>query len=228
MTTIVSIFTIIAALSTVIYTIITVRTLKEIRKQRETTYMPNVILGDSGFTMCINESLDFETISFEDVKTKEKSKECYLNIYNIGLASATDLSFKFEFNDQSLAKIATDSIPKLHIEILSNGFISIDYKNLQTAHNLYGQKYFSKDFLLPVNIDNSSLRLNLPSYVIYVIYFLVYKIDDNYDILKNLPDFKLLIEFIDINDKKFVKSYNLNLNIFPMTKTDVIFEILKK
>ena len=49
MTTVVSIFTIISAIAAVIYAIITFKTLKEIKAQRETTYRPDIIIDEGLF-----------------------------------------------------------------------------------------------------------------------------------------------------------------------------------
>ncbi|MFI8606659.1 hypothetical protein ACIGCP_19490 [Cellulophaga baltica] len=228
MTTIVSIFAIIAAISTVIYTIITVKTLKEIRKQRETTYLPNVILGESSYTMLANDNLNHSSILFEDIRSKIKSKYCYLNIYNIGLASAKNLKFTFNINNDKFIDIANKEIEGLSISKLKNGFLSMDYKQYKSGHNLTAQTNREKDFLIPVNIENKSFQLELPSYLVSILYILTYDIENNYEVLKDLPNFDLEIEYEDLNNKKHWIGYKLSFNIFSMTKTDVIFEIKKE
>ncbi|MDN3725552.1 hypothetical protein QRD02_14295 [Aequorivita sp. SDUM287046] len=228
MTTIVSIFAIIAAISTVIYTVITVKTLKEIRRQRETTYLPNVILGESSYTMLIDDKLKHNSILFEDIKSKIKSKHCFLNIYNIGLASAKNLKFTFNINDQEYIKLASKNIDGLEISEMGNGFLSIEHKELKSGHNLSAQKYREKDFLIPINIENKSFQLELPNYLMSILFLLVYNLEDNYELLEELPYFELKIEYEDLSNKTHWINYQIKFNIFSMTKTDVIFEILKE
>ncbi len=228
MTTIVSIFAIIAAISTVIYTIITVKTLKEIKRQRETTYLPNVVLGESSYTMEIDESLNHNSIMFEDSTTKMKTKNCYLNIYNIGLASAKNLKFLFKINDNKFIDLAKENVNGIEISEMGNGFLSIKHKQLNSGHNLATQKNSTKDFLIPVNIENKPFQLELPYYLMSILFLLVYNLKDNYDLLSNLPHFDLKIEYEDLSNKEHFINYQLKFNIFSMTQTDVIFEILKE
>ncbi len=228
MTTIVSIFAIIAAISTVVYTIITIKTLKELKRQRETTYLPNVILGESSYTMLIDSNLNHNSIQFEDVNSKIKTKNCYLNIYNIGLASAKNLNFTYEIDNENIIKLASENVKKLAINELKNGWLSIDYKEFKSSHNLLAQKNREKDFLIPVNIENRPFQLELPSYLLSILYILTYDIEENYELLQNIPEFSLKIEYEDLNNKKHWINYQLKFNIFAMTKTDVIFEVRKE
>jgi len=227
MTTIVSIFAIIAAISTVIYTFITVKTLKEIKRQRETTYLPNVILGESSYTMKIDENLKHTSIQFEDTTSKTKTKDCFLNIYNIGLASAKNLNFLFEINDDKFIELIKKNVSEVEIAELGNGFLSIKHKEFNGGHNLAAQKNKSKDFLIPINIENKPYKLELPSYLMTILYLLVYNLEDNYELISNLPHFDLKIKYEDLSNKQHFINYQLKLNIFSMTQTDVIFEILK-
>jgi hypothetical protein len=228
MTTLVSIFAIIAAISTVIYTFVTVKTLKEIKRQRETTYLPNVVLGESSYTMKIDKDLKHNSIQFEDVTTKIKTNDCFLNIYNIGLASAKNLNIIFEINDNKFIELIKENISEVEIAELGNGFLSIKHKEFNGGHNLAAQKNKSKDFLIPINIENKPFKLELPSYLMTILYLLVYNLEDNYELISDLPHFDLKIKYEDLSNKQHFINYQLKLNVFAMTKTDVIFEIIKE
>lgn len=220
-------FAIISALATVVYTIITIRTLKEIKIQRETTYLPNLVLGDSFFTMYINENLSLDNIEFEELDSKIKSKKCNLKIYNIGFASAKDVKVKFEIDNEKFFQIIKDNYPTFEIEKLNNPqFISYKYEKIREMHNIIAQSSKEIEFILPVNTNSTPFLVEVPAYFIRILSLITYKIDD-YDILQDLPTFNLNISFKDLANKKHSISYQLGFNIFSMSKTDTIFEIIK-
>lgn len=218
-------FAIISALATVIYTFITIKTLKEIKLQRETTYLPNLVLGDSFFTMYISENLNLNDIEFEEINSKKRLKDCKLKIYNIGFASAKDVKVSFEINNESFFQIIKENYPDFKIE-LKNDFVFYEYDKLREGHNLLAQTSKEIEFLLPVNNNTEPFYVEIPSYFIRILSLITYKIDD-YDILQELITFKFNIKLKDLANKEHNVSYLLGFNIFSMSKTDTIFEIVK-
>lgn len=226
MDNILSFFAILSALSTAIYTFITIKTLLEIKKQRETTYMPQVILGESFYTM-INDTENLKEIVFENTKTKIRQKKCSLHIYNIGLASAKNLKFQFKVDTNHYLNLIKENLKDFSTNEKVDGFLFIESNSRQCGHNVPLQLYKEKDFLLPVNIQKSPFKVDIPLYLTELLSIIIFDIDNNYDLIEKLPNFELEIKYDDLYNKTHIEIYSLRFNIFSMSKTDVIFEILK-
>lgn len=231
MTVIVSIFTIVSALATVIYTIITFRTLKEIKAQREATYRPDIIIDEGLFYIY---SFKDENGEFPSEYTYGKKQQDYysenlrmnsfgMNLFNIGLAAAKEVKIKYSFD---LDKIFTTIIEQN--KALPNDKIINIIKNDNTlefipSDNCVGSKCNSIHFInsqlnrefnhiLPTNITNNPIKLNLPTYILEMHSILIYNFWLNETEIKKFPEIPVItlnISYLDIGNKSHSKEYEL-------------------
>jgi len=220
------IITAVTAFATIRYVWISSKTLREIKLQRETTYLPEIIINSTpfylkceneyGFPVQYNSSLNItepsinENITFLTIP---------IRIYNIGLGSAKKVHFKFEFDVNKAILILQNK--KIHL----NGGLEHDFKfdydyNSIMITGINGQSYFSisvddrfNSYLLPVNIDRNGADLDLPIHIssMYAIYSFIWRV--NHQLMKDcsFPPIKIHINYSDINNKCFNKIFEVNL-----------------
>jgi hypothetical protein len=214
------------AVATIRYVWISSKTLREIKLQRETTYLPEIIINSTPFYLkCDNEyGFPVQYLSSSDIAAPSINENITfltipIKLYNIGLGSAKKIHFKFEFDVKKIISILQDK--KIH---LNNGLdhafkFDYDYNSIMIA-GINGQSYFSiseddqfNSYLLPVNIDKNGADLDLPIHItsMYAIYTFMWRV--NHQLMKDcsFPPITIHINYCDINNKDFNKIFQVNL-----------------
>lgn len=224
--TITIILTIVIALATIWYVRIAAKTLREIKLQRETTYLPEIIINSTLFYLQCDNKYGFpiqysqdSDISIPSINTIIRFLAIPIKVYNIGLGTAKKIQYKFEFDIKSAIAILQNK------KIFLNGGIehefNFDYKNDSIMINgIDGMSYFSisledrsNSYLLPVNIEKSGIDLDLPIHIstMYAIYTFIWRLD--HQLMQNcsFPPIFININYSDINNKEFNKMFEVNL-----------------
>ncbi len=205
---------IIEFLSVVIAAILAVRTLRAMKKQRETTYAPQLITSSVRFRLIKHEHMIVGTSS--DItkipdNTKVKDIKGYkIELYNIGLGTATDVKVQIDFPYEKAIDIIrsfyknsnVDFNEKLEWSNSDHGDRILVTDNV-TYHDWPSQKIC--DFLMPISQKNSCGHIHLPSHIEYLMFrhFVAQLETDNNSIdpQRSFPLIKLIVSYKDISNK---------------------------
>jgi hypothetical protein len=243
----ISLFTAIAALITAIITLFTIR---EIKKQREHSYQPDLDIANFDvhvYKYDYDEKEDDKDLIFlyySKVRLNISEKldgynELLLDINNIGFGAAKEVNWKWSFDFFSAKDIINLSENEFEYDSEKEE-ISINIPNLKIEWTYLLYEEHDADclnFILPYSIENRENTLRLPSYFIDL--FWLYKskgvVNQTYASDQNFLPLKLLINYINIDGKKFEKHFDIHLRFHfishPMTKEKYVgkfrFDIVK-
>lgn len=228
----------ISAVGTLISALIYYYTLKEIRKQRETTYVPHVIIEEIPF---IVKGIRKEEIVFPglwdnnnifskeiDEYNREKyySSEFYLKTYNIGFGTAKKISGRFSYDADGFI----ENLNKLNSITESNKQIFIDkgenFIEFKTMNK--GLSYLNKSFLyknedkrlinniLPININANFTPINIPKSFLELLNIQVHLIISNSNNTKidfelKKPELFFEYSYYDISNKLYYKKIRISI-----------------
>jgi hypothetical protein len=206
----VQISTIIAGISTLIYTIVTFRTLFEIKSQRESMYYPEILIANQEFFFYFDRTVDEETPEFDNydfvsekyIEKDNIEKKIFpeIKMYNIGLGAAKNIKLKLYYNPVDLISIIERTKNYLCDDYVyfdqidsSNNTISFEsYQDVEDGdfisdipfcENVNKEKVFN--FCLPYKDSLGSLSVTIP----HILKILISHSIRNY-ILERHPDFK--------------------------------------
>lgn len=224
----------IACISSIAAALIYYFTLKEIKKQRQTTYKPELYIDKLNLHLIYKD----DNLKPEYINTNPKyEKNNYkLKCYNLGLGAAKNISIEVnidlnEFTDKINSLILNNG-NEIQIDIYSKSIsIKADELRITTTHFLENQNNQFLSFILPVSFGkNEYEEFHIPEYLIdfYKIYF--YLIFNSYknssdNKVKYLdfyePVFSLKLKYQDLYDDFHDKNYNLKLNINMFSEFEV-------
>ncbi|WNM18600.1 hypothetical protein [Flavobacterium capsici] len=236
-----NLFTIISSIATAIAVGIGLYTLVEVRKQRESTYKPQLIIEEFSFGL---DTINYPyKIHFYDSNKilgipTEPSNKINLNCLNIGFATASNVKFKFGCDIEKYVKI----IKKFNNEFVANGnpnnfdIIKLSYSKNQNLilgesikypseiylnHTEYGNN-LKFDYFLPVTIDSNPIRIEIPYFILYLFKVLFYySLNSKFKVKTNFS-FYLETTYLDIANKRHFKKFNFNIN--PVFNGSKIFK----
>jgi len=224
-----SIFNAIVGLGSLVYTIVAVITLKELIKQRLSTYKPEVLI--KSFNLSISKSplfkakeevLLYKTSPFNDSSINANDLKFGVSknykIDNIGFGPAKNVLCKWQFDIEKAIGMIKDVLPSDY-EILHYKFPSYEsyslLKNLdEDFHYSSGTEIYEHriDYISPINVmDNFQLHA-VPDIIIFTHYlYLIFKQKLTSRAVPNfyVADFEpfprptLIIDYKDINGKKY-------------------------
>jgi hypothetical protein len=214
------------AFATIWYVRISGKTLREIKLQRETTYLPEIIINSTPFYLkCENEYGFPVQYNLSSDITPPSIYENFtiltipIRVYNIGLGSAKKVHFKFDFDVKKAISILQNK--KIHLKGgLEHDFkFEYDYNSIMIS-GINGQSYVSillenqfNSYLLPVNIDRNGADFDLPIHIssMYAIYSFIWRV--NHQLMKecSFPPITIHVNYSDINNKDFNKIFEVNL-----------------
>jgi hypothetical protein len=185
----VQISTIIAGISTLIYTIVTLRTLNELKIQRESTYYPEIIIVDQLFHFYFDSEIneiktEFDTFDFVSDKFYENIEDNSIvykypkiRLYNIGLGPAKNIKLNLYYKPDELISIVNkmqdnlsdDDIYFRDISYSGNEITFSDYYEVGDS-GIYPDIPFyglinendSYNFLLPNKDDTNCITIFYP------------------------------------------------------------------
>lgn len=229
---IVDFFDIISAIATAIAAFLTFKTLKEVKAQRESMYMPDIIIEENQFYIYgikTNVGTNFREFSIEQkqpnyISDQYTISKLPINVFNIGLASAKNVTVEFKFDiDKCISIIETinKNLPEskaINAVKLGKGVKIKGNEDSVKPNTIY---FLSDTFntkinhILPINISDKPFKLNLPTIILefYTIIISQFWLDKskNKD-FPNFPGIQITFTFFDIGNKKHTKKYDLNLH----------------
>lgn len=237
---------ILAAIGTFISALVALYTLLEIKKQRKSTYKPELFLDSFFFELATNPFFveEEKLMKFKNnVKGNKKSKKrkdesIYVNYYleNLGFGFAKLIECKWEFDFEKAIKELKKIAPK-NIEwsqILE--YTSMNFENGNHDSFNYNELKVQKiDFIAPDDKNSEKKSETFPHCIIKIyVYYLIFKHNlyffeaknFHYEYFKSLPNIKLKLSYKDLNGELYRKSLILEINAFS-TQIEEIMDCTK-
>lgn len=245
--------TILSGIGTFISSIIAIYTLREVIKQRLSTYKPEILI--KSFIVYINKSplelksdelILYKTSNFNEYKNNPEenicedfSVSCLYKVENLGFGPAKNLKFTWNYDTKKaldiLEKMFTDRYCFNQYKPLKYYFL-VDKSNADYHFSLTNQNVTiqSTDYLTPINIKEHSHYHSIPKEIILT-HYLYYIFKNNLintsnrncfgeDDFGNLSKPQLKIEYEDINGKKYSKHYKFKISLVS-TQIDEIMKM---
>lgn len=221
---------IISCLATIAAAIIYYFTLNEIKKQRQSSYRPEVFIETSNFTIHVKKiNNKIEDLIWSDAQQKNDqiSSHCYnLHCHNLGLGAAKNVKIKFSFDIQSFIKkinALNDSYNVLNIKnnnIFSTyNFIEKEFEyNIAINRQLDNNK--SINFILPVSYSNKINSFMIPKQysLLYSFYFYLISYTDKSKTDFDIPQLFIELEYQDIYNDNHKKNFAIEFNMISLSK----------
>lgn len=243
---------VLSGIGTFISAMIAVFTLKEVKKQRLSLYQPDILL--KSFTVLISKSpltkeneelLVYKVSDFNDYSKNYNLVDFDITpkykVNNLGLGIAKHIKCKWDFDSEKAIKLISKLLPKdFHFSYHAK-------LNLYFLHNSKNEDFhysananISKniiDYIPPINIQEHFHYHSIPEIIIFTHYLfllfknnLVEKNGDNFGIFEfndyKFPSPTLNIEYRDINNKKYIKTYKFNISAVG-TQVDDLLDLTK-
>lgn len=242
------IINLLASIGTFISAIIALYTLIEVKKQRLSTYKPEILI--KSFLVYINKSplflesdepLLFKTDNFNEYKIdKNQSKEfeisCLYKIENLGFGLAKNIKVSWSFEMEKALKILEKELNEefyfTQYKPLKYYFLNKnDDENFQISFINENKIIQTTDYITPINVKEHTHYHTIPKDIV-TIHFLYYifknkltrKISKtNYSVeFENFPQIKMRIEYYDLNNKKYINNYKFKTSIVTTQHEDEI------
>ena len=213
---------IISSVATLLTALFTLFMVLEIKKQREATYHPEIILSR------INFKGDFRNTPKEwkkesEIENNNSSNNFSIDLYNIGLGAAKDVSVRFSFPVEEMIRtineLARNTKAEIKIKYEHNeinaetdfcGHIIIFHKNIME---------YSVDYIIPISNYTNPTKIPLPmSYMFLVSTIFCLKWRSIFCDVPHIPPIKIDLEYYDISDQKLQKSYEMILELNMIQK----------
>lgn len=241
---------ILSGIGTFLSSIIAVYTLREVIKQRLSTYKPEILI--KSFIVYINKSplelqpeelLLYKTDNFneykknvDDSENKEFGVSCLYKVENLGFGPAKKLKLVWNYDTKKALNIIEKMFPDKyffnHYEPLKYYFL-VDKDNADYHFSIINENVTEQniDYLTPINIKEHSHYHSIPKEIILTHYlYLIFK--HNLTTNKNencyvdddfgkLPKPRLKIQYEDLNGKKYLKDFKFQIS-FVSTQGEIL------
>lgn len=224
--------TVATAIGTIVALFIAIFTLLELKKQREISYLPQIAVVESPFSILF----DFpdcnlrwsNELSLDELRKRQKEKglpglDFHLNAYNVGAGVARDVTIKWDYQlDSMISQIKNNEKYRNLMEIptqKSKEHAAIWGVNKgEAVIGVYLSEFQQSDFpfILPMINTETPTEFRVPKgfsllFPIYraVIFDAYLKDEISREEYENAGSLKLFIEYKDINSKKYSKTFTL-------------------
>jgi hypothetical protein len=226
------ILTLLAALGACTTAITTYFLVRETKKQRESSYKPEIIIERKNYHLYWGKFLNrnMPAIWYESKINKLKSKETkeklskynkqyfQLNIYNIGLGTAREINFYWNYDKKQFIKLIDKIDKNKEFKFLLKGDKKElvlwvagkkPFKNLIFQHHLYhGQKI---DYMVPYYLDKIPYQIKIPDeYLFLTSICWEFEVDHESIILKK-PPLLLKISYKDVGNKIYTTKFEIKI-----------------
>lgn len=244
------IINLLASIGTFISAIIALYTLIEVKKQRLSTYKPEILI--KSFLVYINKSplflesdelLLFKTDNFNEYKNDKTQKKefeisCLYKIENLGFGLAKNIKVTWFFDMEKALKIFEkefneDFYFSQHKPLKYYFLHKKNDENFQISFINENKITQVTDYITPINIKEHTHYHTIPEGIV-TIHFLYYIFKNNliekssktiYNAeFENFPQVKMKIEYYDLNNKKYTNNYKFKTSIVSTqheNKTDM-------
>jgi hypothetical protein len=213
-----------ASIGACLSAIATFLTVRQIAKQREASYRPELALSRV-YLECTKDPLTQGPIPTlwiakgEDAKTDPQTRRFSLLLRNIGLGTAKSVSIFWTFPFESVTK----QVNELAQKTLSAAYYTFEEDSLSLDSQDFGkttsmwmnQKQETLDYVLPAAVDHEPVLLTLPHAYIQIVSSLVhFAAKQNNGIpFPDIPPLMARVEFSDIGESKHSASFNVQFQL---------------
>lgn len=230
------IFSVVSSISTALAVIVAVYTILEVKRQRESTFKPELIIEEKYFTFAHDKNYSFYYHDNPNHRLEDSIFfNFYLCCYNVGFASAKKIECEFSFDFDKYSKEIYKNLKTLNLE---HEIIFKKHKNESVSFESKNEKFLSGsftlvngfksylNFVLPVSINNDNSRIYIPHSILLVNLIHQYysfesqnKTDENFY-------FYFKISYYDIGNIKHKKKYKITF--MPSIRGNDYFDGLLK
>lgn len=232
---------ILSGIGTFLSSIVAIYTLREVIKQRLSTYKPEILIksfvvyiSKSPLELKKDELLLYKTDNFNEyIKNDDKingeySVSCLYKVENLGFGPAKKIKLVWTYDTERALKLIEEMLPERYFferfDSL-NYFFLIDKQNEEFHFSITNQKTTVQniDYITPINIKEHSHFHSIPKEIIltYFLFFIIkYKLTESksenfYTIpsLNELPIPMLNLRYEDINGKVYKKDFQFNISL---------------
>lgn len=224
--------------------VLIVLTLKEMKKQRKTMYIPDLVFGKNDFYLYWNKSTNtadiWSPIKLKESDLKKKSNEelrgeyygrgidigLPLKLYNIGMGIAKTITVKWECGMSDISdwikkikELDTDN--KYECSAMQAGdqdiFLYVSYQQIKYDYST-STLTCSIDYILPAHIENQPYELKMPMFYLLPI-SLLYTLscfEEGKLICKtpSFPEFKLTLSYLDVGNNEYKKEFSIKIDTY--------------
>lgn len=201
-------------------------TVRQISKQREASYRPELAISRTEF-QCIPDPLGNKKIpdtwivkNDETIEQKiDFLKSFSVPLRNVGLGAAKDINIEWSFPVEQL----TSTVNKLAQKALIPAYFEYKNKSLEfksdslgASMSMWGNQQKNKiDFVLPAPIDLVPVELILPHAYIQLISALIHFAakSNDFNFLEEIPKLTIELNYLDIGGKKHNSKFFIKINI---------------
>ncbi len=238
----------IAGIGTFITSLIAIFTLIEVKKQRLSMYKPDVLI--KAFLVAISKSplilekdelVEYKSLDFNDHSNNYNDAEFsvvpYYKVNNLGLGVAKQIKCQWKFDHVRAIQLIEKKLPKnytfSHEKALNLYFMSnIENEDFHLSFNANLNPHCI-DYIAPINIQQHHHLHSVPKVIVlcHFLYLLfenklLSKSGENfqyYDFDKiKFPNPVLQIEYLDLNNKKYKKSFKLKASAVTTQLEDIL------
>lgn len=210
----------ISSVAALVTAIIVFFTLIEMKRQRQSSYKPDLICKPLRFSISANTTDNLQHV-ISTIDNRDKSDQDHHSsdgeVFNIGLGSAKNLCVTWRFDYEQ----ATELVNKLNVELgltisIEDNILIIKDKNGGTCIDLEHDLLQSIDYLLPVSIENKPAPILIPSSYVHLIgLYSVLRIYRDPEItlnfgLSDFPQLGMTTDFNDVGGKGYKKKHRVN------------------
>lgn len=238
---------ILSGIGTFVSSIIALYTLREVIKQRLSTYKPEILI--KSFIIYINKSplelkprelLLFKSSNFNEYKknnenlTSEFGVSCLYKVENIGFGPAKKVKLTWNYNTKFALNLIEKTFTKDYwfneYRELNYYFLNIkDKEDFHFSITNETKTHQDIDYLTPINIKEHSHYHSIPKQIVLTHYlYYIFKnnlfktVNENRygEEFTELPKPTLKIEYEDINGKKYTTVYKFKISIVSTQQDD--------
>ncbi len=207
---------------------------KQVSKQRESSYKPEFVLARTSFGGLSNPISKGEIpdtwLIRKDLEEEGNYRQPFsMPLRNVGLGAAKSVkvSWCFPIEDivSNVNELAQKSLIPAYFEY-ENGMLSLKSDELGPFISMWGnQKKKNIDFVLPAQIDSSPVELELPHAYIKIVSALVYfsAKSENFRSFPEIPRLNISMEFSDIGGSKHSAQFSIVTHLVSLTNKGETF-----
>lgn len=208
---------------------------RQVSKQRESSYKPELVLSKTMFECSPNPRSKEQIPSAWTPKTN-KEEELSLHrsfsmpLRNVGLGAAKSIKVNWSFPIEDVVatvnEIAQKSLVPAYFEY-QNEMLSLKSEAMGGSVSAWrNQKNQNIDFVLPAPVDTVPIELVLPHAYIELVSALIHfsARSENFEHLEDIPSLNLDLEFVDIGGGHHKSEFSISTQIISVTGKGEAFQ----
>jgi len=216
-----------ASIGACLSAVATFLTVRQIAKQRQASYYPELALSRIAFEgstspIATGALPTFWTKHAADGRSEQTIQKLRVPLQNVGLgtAKAVEISWSFPIADvvARVNLLAQRTLTPAYFTYV-NGCVSVKWENLGDSFSYWGnQKSASIDFVLPAAVRSEPVELILPhAYILLCSALLFFGMKGkNGESFPEIPDLRVSFECIDIGEQKHHAEFDIAFHLIAI------------